>query len=88
MKIDNDLLTQNNNTGCTVTTFLILRPTKLNHILCRGMGDIDLAKNSITVICQAGTLSVSVQRLKPSEHQYVQNAAHRIQDHLEHGFWT
>jgi hypothetical protein len=45
--------TQDDHAGRAISTLLILCPAELNHILGRRMSDVDLAKNRISVICEA-----------------------------------
>lgn len=44
--------TKDNHTCSTITTFLVLCPTKLDHVLCGRVGDINFTKDSIAVISQ------------------------------------
>jgi len=48
------------------------------------MSDIDLAQDSISIIGEPKRRSLCDRGICLS---YIQDAAHRIQNHLEHGFW-
>ena len=45
--------TENNDTRRAISALLILRPTQLDHVLRRWVCDVDLAQNSVAVICEA-----------------------------------
>ena len=42
--------TKDDDTSSSITTFFILRPTKLDHVLCCRVCNIDFTKDSISVV--------------------------------------
>ena len=44
--------TQDDHACRPISALLVLCPTELNHIFCRRVSDVDLAKNRISVICE------------------------------------
>lgn len=42
--------TEDDHTGRSISTLFILRPTQLNHVLCRRMRNVNLAENGIPVV--------------------------------------
>ena len=79
--------TQNDHACRPISTLLILRPAEFNHIFGRRVSDVDLAKNSISVICETEKWK-SFRELpsKTFDGRHSHNASHGVEDHLQHGF--
>jgi hypothetical protein len=45
--------TKDNDTGCSISNFLVLRPRQLNHRLGSGVGNINLSENSMSIVGKA-----------------------------------
>jgi hypothetical protein len=43
-------LTKDDDTGCSVSNFLILRSSEFNHGLRSGVSDVDFSKDGMTVV--------------------------------------
>jgi hypothetical protein len=112
--LNGERLTQNNDTGSSITDLLVLRPRQLNHALCRGMSNVNLSQNGVTVVCQAAAsvLALPHSRGDCSSIRFaatfrfrgpytdlilftladianvrnLQDTAHGVEDHLQHGF--
>lgn len=79
-------LTKDDHTGSTVSALLVLRPTQFNHVLRGWMCDVDLAENSVPVICEPIQFDTCEGSERVEWRMYSQNSTHRIQNHFEHGF--
>lgn len=46
--------TQDDHTGRPISALLVLCPAQLDHVFCGRVSDVDLSKNRISIICEAG----------------------------------